>query len=158
VYSPPGALTFDHRKGVWLPAPDGLFEIFFRSNWYAVVHVVGQYSQRNLIYTHIAMPATHVEDTLTWVDLDLDFRVHLDGSFERVNELEFEQNRQAMGYSAEVVLQARKACEEVERLYSESVFPFNHREQVRKFHERIEIEGITYSRSRNQGPARSGLP
>jgi protein associated with RNAse G/E len=130
VYSPPGTMAFDHRKGMWLRAPDGLLEIYFKARWYAVWHVCEQNSQQNLTYAHISMPATLTEDTLEWIDLDLDYRVYLDGSLERLDEQEFGHNIQALKYPADVVAQARAACEEVERLYQRQAFPFNYREQV----------------------------
>ncbi len=76
------------------------------------------------------MPATLTEDTLEWIDLDLDYRVHLDGSIERLDEQEFSHNLQALKYPADVVARARVACEEVERLYQRQAFPFNYREQA----------------------------
>ncbi|MBI1743402.1 DUF402 domain-containing protein [Candidatus Acetothermia bacterium] len=130
VYSPPGTVDFDHRTGTWSPAPDGLLEIYFKAKWYTVWHICEQNSQQNLIYAHISMPATLTEDTLEWVDLDLDYRVHLDGSMERLDEQEFDHNIQVLKYPPEVIAQARTACEEVERLYQRRAFPFNHQEQT----------------------------
>ena len=135
VYTPPGTMCFDHRKGAWESGTDGLLEIYFKEKWYAVWHICGQKSLLNLIYTHICMPAILTENTLTWVDLDLDYRVHLDGSIERLDEQDFARNIQFMHYPVEIIKQARIACEEVERLYQGRLFPFNHQEQVAMYQE-----------------------
>jgi protein associated with RNAse G/E len=135
VYTPPGTMSFDHRKGSWESAPDGLLEIYFKEKWYTVWHICEQKSQLTLIYTHICMPAILTENTLAWVDLDLDYRVYLDGSMERLDEQDFERNSQGMQYSPEIIKQARIACEEVEWLFQSRAFPFNHQEQVAIYRE-----------------------
>jgi protein associated with RNAse G/E len=129
VYTPPGTLDFDYRKGIASPAPDGLLELYFTTKWYTVWHICEQNSNFNT-YVHIAMPFTLNGDTLAWVDLDLDYRVHMDGSLERLDEDEFADNSQTMHYPAHIIAQARAACAEIEQLYPLRAFPLNHQEQV----------------------------
>jgi protein associated with RNAse G/E len=130
VYAPVGTMGFDHRKGAWSQAPDGVLELYFKAKWYAVWHICEQNSFQNLIYAHIAMPAVLTGDTLAWVDLDLDYRVHLDESIELLDEDEFAQNSQILGYPPHVMTAVSAACHEVEQLYQQRAYPFNHREQV----------------------------
>jgi protein associated with RNAse G/E len=130
VYTPPGTMDFDYRKGAWSQAPDGLVELYFTDKWYTVWHICEQNSQRNLIYAHISMPAVLAGDRLEWVDLDLDYRVHLDGSIELLDEAEFVHNSQTLGYPAQVIASARAACGGIEQLYRQRAFPFNHADQV----------------------------
>ena len=80
LFSLPGLKYWDHRKGAWLEAPDGLIEIYFKHKWYNVWHICEQVSRTNLIYVNISMPATFQAAGIAWVDLDLDYRVHLDNS------------------------------------------------------------------------------
>ena len=130
VYSPPGTLAHDHRKGASIPSPDGLLEIYFKHKWYIVWHVCEQISNRNLIYAHVAMDTKFTGKRLEWIDLDLDYRVHMDGSLEALDIDEFERNALALPYPAHVVAQAKAACGELEQLYLAKAFPFNHQEQV----------------------------
>jgi len=130
VYTPPGTMEFDARKQVWLAGPDGLIELYFKAKWYTVWHICEQKSCRNTIYVHISMPAVLTGDLLEWVDLDLDYRMHLDGSIELLDEEDFEHHSRSLSYPAQVIASARAACTEIERLYQQRTFPLNHREQV----------------------------
>jgi protein associated with RNAse G/E len=130
VYTPPGTLSYDHRKQAWSAAPDGLLELYFKARWYTVWHICEQTSNVNQIYTHISMPATLTATGIEWVDLDLDYRVHLDGSIERLDEHEYREHMATMGYPADVHAQVQAACSEVEARYQARAYPFNHAEQV----------------------------
>jgi protein associated with RNAse G/E len=130
VFTPPGTREYDARKQAWVEGPDGLLELYFPARWYSVWHICEQNSRRNLIYAHISMPAVLAGDLLEWVDLELDYRVHLDESIERLDEEEFERASHALGYPPHVIHSARAACVEIEDLYRQRAYPFNHRDQV----------------------------
>ena len=38
VYTPPGTLDYDHRKGTSSPSPDGLLELYFTNKWKIMVN------------------------------------------------------------------------------------------------------------------------
>jgi protein associated with RNAse G/E len=126
----PGLPSWDHRKAAWLDAPDGLIEIYSKRCWYHVWHVCEQRSNRNRIYVHIGMPATLQTGCLTWTDLDLDYRVHLDNSVERLDQDEYACNAQRLDYPDELKEQVGHACREVESLLASRAFPFDHERQV----------------------------
>jgi uncharacterized protein len=145
LYSPPGMKYWDHRKAAWFEAPDGLIELYFKDRWYCVWHICEQVSQRNLIYTNIAMPATFQEMRLAWTDLDLDYRMHMNGAVELLDQAEFEQNARRWGYPQHLIEQVRAACREVEAGLASGTFPFDHERQVELYHrlkhERYPAEG-----------------
>jgi protein associated with RNAse G/E len=130
LFSEPGLRYFDHRKAAWYEAPDGLLEIYFRRRWYNVWHITEQVSNINLIYVNIALPATLQENALEWTDLDLDYRVHLDHSVERLDQLEFEQNVLRLGYPRDLIERVQVACHEVEVGLASGLFPFDYERQV----------------------------
>jgi len=130
VYTPPGTMSYDHRKQAWFEAPDGLLEIYFKTRWYVVWHICEQNSNRNQTYVHIAMPVTVTSAGIEWVDLDLDYRVHLDGRIERLDQNEYEENRMRMSYPPGIDAQVQVACLEVESFCAQQVYPFNHAQQV----------------------------
>ena len=130
VYAPVGTLSYDRRTQAWIPAPDGLLEIYFKHRWYNVWHICEQVSGINRIYAHIAMPATLREMRLEWTDLDLDYRVHLDDAVEPLDRAEFEQNARRWGYPRHVLEQAQAACRDVEAGIKSRTFPFDHERQV----------------------------
>jgi protein associated with RNAse G/E len=130
LFSPPGTPFYDYRKAAWLAAQDGLLEIYFKRRWYNLWHIAEQYSRTNLTYVNISLPAALDDGLLTWVDLDLDYRVHLDGSVERLDEEEFAQNTRRFGYPPDLVDQALAACREVEAGLAQGSPPFDYQRQV----------------------------
>ena len=130
LFSLPGLKYLDHRKMSRLEAQDGLIEIYFKHKWYNVWHICEQASGTNLIYVNIAMPITFHSEGIEWIDLDLDYRVHLNRSVERLDQAEFDQNMKLMGYPSDLNEQANIACQEVEAGLASWVFPFDHERQV----------------------------
>jgi protein associated with RNAse G/E len=110
-----------------------LIEIYFKDRWYNVWHICEQKSNRNKIYSNICIPAVMEGNVLEWVDLDLDFRVHMDGSIKLLDEEEFEQNARQFGYPGWVVENARAACDEVVNLFETAEFPFDHPRQIERY-------------------------
>lgn len=135
LFSPPGAKYWDHRKAAWFESQDGLIEVYFKSRWYHVWHICEQVSQRNRSYIHIATPARLQEMRLEWTDLDLDYRVHLDETVERLDQAEFEQNARRWAYPPHLVEHAQAACREVEAGLASCTFPFDHERQVELYHQ-----------------------
>jgi uncharacterized protein len=130
LFSPPGVKYRDHRKSAWFEAPDGLIEIYFKNRWYNVWHICEQVSGTNLIYINICMPAVMKSTGIVWVDLDLDYRVHLDLSVEKLDQEEFEQNTLKMEYPPSLIEKAYLACKEVEAGLTSRAYPFDHERQV----------------------------
>jgi protein associated with RNAse G/E len=139
LFSEPGLRYLDHRKAAWFEAQDGLLEIYFKRRWYNVWHIAEQVSNINLIYVNIALPAALKEKVVEWTDLDLDYRVHLDHSVERLDQFEFEQNVHRLGYPPDLIKQVRAACREVEAGLAGGIFPFDYARQVELYH-RIKSE------------------
>lgn len=130
LFSLPGTPYWDYRKGAQFAAPDGLLEIFFKQRWYNVWHIAEQNTGMNRTYVNIAQPVAWRDGVLEWVDLDLDYRVYLDGSYRKLDEDEFAQNTLRYRYPPEVIAQVDSACREVEAGLSLGVFPFDHERQV----------------------------
>jgi protein associated with RNAse G/E len=130
VYAPPGTVDYDHRKQRWGTSPDGSIELYYKTRWYIVWHCCEQNSGRNLIYTHLAMPPIITDTSMQWTDLDLDYRVHLDGRIELLDEDEYYEHIVTMGIPEDVQARVRAACTEIERLYHERADPFNHADYV----------------------------
>lgn len=126
TFSPPGTPYFWQKKNAWFTAPDGLIETYFKQAWYNVWHICEQNSNVNRIYINIATPALLQDNVLTWTDLDLDLRVHMDGSLELVDEAEFQENSLTMAYPPELVAQAHAACEQLTAAYAQNLYPFTH--------------------------------
>jgi protein associated with RNAse G/E len=135
LFSPPGLKYWDHRQAAWFEAPDGLLEIYFKHKWYNVWHICEQVSHINLIYINITMPTTVQATGIVWTDLDLDYRVHLDHSVERLDQVEFEQNVHLMAYPPDLIEQVQLACQEVEAGLATQTYPFDYERQVERYHQ-----------------------
>ena len=130
VYVPVGTMSFNRRTQALVAAPDGLLEIYFKARWYNVWHICEQTSNINLIYCNLAMPAIRTANSIEWVDLDLDYRIHLDGRLEQLDADEYGAHVASMGYPANVQAQVQAACTEIEALYHQHTDLFNHPAQV----------------------------
>ena len=97
--------------------------------------------ESNLIYVNIALPARLQADVVEWTDLNLDYRVHLDCSVELLDQEEFEQNVQRMGYPPNLIEQVGAACREVEAGLAKRMFSFDHERQV-ELYRRIKTEHL----------------
>ena len=147
VYAPVGTLSYDRHTQAWIPAPDGLLEIYFKTRWYNVWHFCEQQSNVNQIYCNLAMPAVRTVEGIEWIDLDLDYRVHRDERIERLDEEEYCAHIASMDYSTDVQAQVQAACAEIEALYLQRADPFNHAEQIARY-QRLKAEAATrYART-----------
>jgi protein associated with RNAse G/E len=79
---------------------------------------------------NITMPATFHASVVEWIDLDLDFRVHLNNSVQRLDQAEFEKNVHLMRYPSGVIEQVHIACQAVEAGLQSKEYPFDHGRQV----------------------------
>ena len=141
VYAPVGTLSYDRPAQTWIPAPDGLLEIYFKRRWYNVWHICEQSSNSNQIYSNLSLPAVRTAGHIEWIDLDLDYRVHMDGRIERLDEDEYRAHIVSLGYSADVQAHVQAACAEIEALYQQRADPFDHTEQVARY-QRIKAQTL----------------
>jgi len=130
LFSPPGLPYLDHRKGGWFVGQDGLLEIYCKHQWYNLWHIGEQVSNINLVYINLAMPATFQGATLEWIDLDLDYRVHLDHSVELLDQADFDQNAHRLHYPPRLIEQVYATCRTIEAGLANHTFPFDHERQV----------------------------
>lgn len=73
---------------------------FFRNNWY---NIIGQYKKNGIYYyCNIASPFLIEEDTIKYIDYDLDLRVFPDGSFKVLDRGEYKYHKSLMHYSEKI--------------------------------------------------------
>jgi uncharacterized protein len=150
VYAPVGTMSYDRRTQAWVAAPDGLLEIYFKNRWYNVWHICEQTSNINQIYSNLSMPAVRTAEGIEWVDLDLDYRVHLDGHLEQLDAEEYRAHITSMGYPVEMQAHLQVACAEIEALYHQRADPFNHVEQVALYHQIKAMAGTSHAATTRQ--------
>ena len=70
---------------------------FYYNNWY---NIIRQYKKDGIYYyCNIASPFIIEEDTIKYIDYDLDLRVFPDGSFKVLDCGEYKYHKNLMGYS-----------------------------------------------------------
>ncbi len=72
-----------------------------------------------------ALPAIQTDQTITFVDLDLDIIVESDFSWWLQDEDTFAQHRVSMGYSEQAIQNAHDGIELAKKLVTSRQFPFN---------------------------------
>jgi len=73
---------------------------FFDNNWY---NVIGQYKKRGIYYyCNMASPYIIEEDTIKYIDYDLDLRVFPDGGFKILDRGEYRHNKEEMNYPRKI--------------------------------------------------------
>ena len=73
---------------------------FFYDSWY---NIIGQYKKDGVYYyCNIASPFIVEENTIKYIDYDLDLRVFPDGSFKVLDRGEYKYHKSLMHYSDEI--------------------------------------------------------
>lgn len=73
---------------------------FFKDKWY---NIIGQYKKDGIYYyCNIASPFLIEDDTVKYIDYDLDLRVFPDGSYKVLDCGEYNYHKNLMGYSKEL--------------------------------------------------------
>ncbi len=100
---------------------------FWSDRWYNVMRLERPQGGLEGWYCNVTTPIQFDGEDVRYVDLDLDVRVPAQGEPEVLDEEEFLENSQRMGYPPEVVEQARRALDELVRLARTGQPPFDER-------------------------------
>lgn len=133
VFSRPGDPFFYHKTNEWRKNENGLIELFFADAWYNVMHIFKHISHDCAMYINLCMPAEIEANQLTWVDMDLDYRVGLDGRIELIDEDEFEENSRLLAYPNELKKRVEEEARKLPDMIREGSYPFNYKEQEARY-------------------------
>lgn len=100
-------------------------EYYWLDRWYNVFRFAQPNGELRNYYCNINVPPTFADDTLSYVDLDLDILVAPDFSYQLLDVEDFEENAKLYGYSREVQESARRAVDELVRMIQTRAFPFS---------------------------------
>lgn len=99
-------------------------EYYWANRWYNVFRFLNEDDSTRQWYCNINTPPQLENDTLSYIDLDIDILVQPDFSFKVLDEDEFEMNAKRYGYSEEEKLRALSAIDEVIGMIERRQFPF----------------------------------
>jgi protein associated with RNAse G/E len=97
---------------------------FWRNRWYNVFTNYDEDGTLRNFYCNVAMPPSIDENTLNFVDLDLDVRVFPDGTHVLLDEDEFLLHTAKYDYPEWVQNRARQAIDEIVALANQREGPF----------------------------------
>lgn len=96
---------------------------FFKNKWY---NVIAQMKKDGIYYyCNIATPYIIEENTIKYIDYDLDLRIFPKGDYKVLDKLEYEYHKNKMKYSKELDLVINNAMKELINEYMTGAFMFN---------------------------------
>ena len=96
---------------------------FFKNKWY---NIIAQIKKDGIYYyCNIATPCIIEEDTIKYIDYDLDLRVFPRGDYKILDKLEYEYHKNKMQYSDELDIVINNALKDLIKEYMDGAFMFN---------------------------------
>ncbi|MFQ6019410.1 MAG: DUF402 domain-containing protein [Dehalococcoidia bacterium] len=117
-------IPIEMAVGAWAPTTNAI-GYYWTDRWYNLFRVQSGEELHLGYYCNIAMPARFDGGAIRYIDLDIDILVRSGGSYEILDEDEFEGNVVRYGYPDDLVRQARQAVREVTGLIQGRASPFD---------------------------------
>ncbi len=124
IYCRPGRQFIHHTKNQVFTFDNTTVELFSLKEWYTVAMVIEE-GKVVSYYCNIAMPSVLQDDTLTFIDLDLDLFKPKDGDWVVLDEEEFEANSIKYEYPPELKDAALRALDALKEKVLTGSFPFD---------------------------------
>lgn len=98
---------------------------FFYNHWF---NIIGQYKKKGIYYyCNIASPFIIEENTIKYIDYDLDLRVFPDGRFKVLDRREYKYHKNLMKYSDSLDLILKTELTELIKMLKENHSAFQHK-------------------------------
>ncbi|MDD3187520.1 MAG: DUF402 domain-containing protein [Bacilli bacterium] len=102
---------------------------FFDNEWF---NIIAQLKKDGIYYyCNIATPYIIEDNTIKYIDYDLDLRIFPNGEFKVLDESEYKYHKKLMGYTEELDKVINGALKELIEKYNNKFFPFNKEENTR---------------------------
>lgn len=111
---------------------------FFRNEWY---NVIAQMKSDGIYYyCNIASPFIIEDNTIKYIDYDLDLRIFPKGDYKVLDKLEYEYHKNKMNYSDDLDKVVNSALKELIQKYEKGSFMFNEKTNVEYLNQYIKIK------------------
>src|SRR5712692_6767860 len=107
-----------------IPRGTRTIEYYWLDRWYNVFRFLEDDGRTRLYYCNVNTPPTLENNTLNYIDLDIDILVQPDFSYQVLDVEEFEANARRYGYSEEVKTKAHAAVNDLISMLRTRQFPF----------------------------------
>ncbi len=96
---------------------------FYKHNWF---NIIAQFKDFGLFYyCNIASPYVYDENTIKYIDYDLDLRVFPDGGYRVLDRNEYKYHKKIMNYSSDLDLVINNELENLINMKKENKGPFD---------------------------------
>ena len=111
---------------------------YFKNEWF---NIICQLKEDGVYYyCNIASPFIIEDDTIKYIDYDLDLRVFPTGEYKILDRLEYKRHQKIMGYSKELSTVVENALEELITLYNSNSKFFNTKENEKYYDLYVELK------------------
>lgn len=111
---------------------------FFKNEWF---NVIAQLKGDGIYYyCNIATPYIIEEDTIKYIDYDLDLRIFPSGEYKILDKLEYNYHKRIMNYSKELDIIINKSLEELIEKYKNKYFPFIEEKNIEFYEQYNELK------------------
>ncbi len=102
---------------------------FFKNKWY---NIIAQMKKDGIYYyCNIATPYIIEENTIKYIDYDLDLRIFPKGDYKILDKLEYEYHKNKMQYSKELDIVINNAMKELIKEYMGNAFMFKKENNIK---------------------------
>lgn len=91
---------------------------FFKNEWF---NIIAQLKKDGLYFKcNIASPFIIEQETIKWIDYDLDLRIFPSGEYKILDQMEYKYHKKIMGYNDDLDYVLNKALERLIELYNKN--------------------------------------
>lgn len=102
---------------------------FFKDKWF---NIIAQLKKNGIYYyCNIATPFIIEDNTVKYIDYDLDLRIFPGGEYKILDQLEYKYHKKIMNYSDDLDFVVNNALEDLIEFYKEGNTMFNEKDNIR---------------------------
>lgn len=110
-------------QGSWWKTKEPAVMYFFKNSWF---NIISQIKRDGVYYyCNIASPFILEDNTIKYIDYDLDLRVFPSGEYKILDRLEYDYHKRVMNYSNSLDIVINSALDELITNYKNKVIMFN---------------------------------
>lgn len=133
--------TVTESEGTTWKTKEPAIMYFFRNKWY---NIISQMKKDGVYYyCNIATPFIIEENTIKYIDYDLDLRVFPKGEYKILDRMEYEYHRKKMKYSQDLDFVINNALDNLIEEYKNKVIMFDSKKNIEYMNMYFELKEIS---------------
>jgi len=118
---------------------------FFKNKWF---NVVAQLKEDGIsYYCNIATPYIIEEETVKYIDYDLDLRIYANKEYKILDKMEYKYHKKIMNYSDELDIVVREAMDDLIKFYEEGSIIFDTNSNMEYYKMYLELKKDTVNKA-----------